>query len=118
MRDTSAHAKPAKRCFSDAVQGYYILKQYMEKNYREEMVFTGIKNLIYAGTLQAFKAGVNSKEYKRELKQFLEENPRYIENTYFKTLNIIKRIYIRLIYYKLYPVCRILAFLHSYVMGK
>lgn len=118
MRQDATHATPSKRCFSDAVEGYEMLKQYMEPEFHEELVFTGIKNIIYAGTLQAFKSKINRSDFKKVLTQFKRENPQYINNKYIVSLNIVKKLYVKLIYYKFYRICSILAIAHNYIMGK
>lgn len=118
MRKSSAHSRPSKRCFSDALEGYSVLKELMENKYRDELVFTGIKNLIYAGTLQAFKANINMKEIKETVETFKKENPIYISNKYFSSLNKVKSLYIKLIYYRCFHICRVMAFFHNYLMGK
>ncbi|WP_288174394.1 glycosyltransferase family 2 protein [Sporofaciens musculi] len=118
MRESAAHARPSKRSFYDAVEGYSVLKLHMEAEYRDELVFTGIKNLIYAGTLQAFKAGISRREILASVEKFRKENPRYINNKYFASLNRIKAVYIRMVYYRCFLICRVMAYFHSYIMGK
>ena len=118
MRETAAHAKPSKRCFKDAVNSYHYLKKYMYDNYYDEMVYTCIKTLIYGGTIQAFKAGVEKKEIKQAVQQFKVDNPHYLDNRYYKSLRKAKQLYVWFIYHNYFCLAKFLSYVHTFVMGK
>lgn len=114
VRETSASSRPSKRACLDGIEGYRYLRGALHEQYPEACEFIGIKNIIYAATLGAFKSGVPLHEIKKMAEDFSKDYPRYINNRFMADLGRAKKIYIHCINRRNYVFCRLLASIHRF----
>lgn len=113
VRETSASQNPAPRVLRDCIEGYIFIRDAYGEQYPLACEFIGIKNVVYAATLGAFKSGAPTGEVKKIAEDFYAENPRYIHNKYMAILGRAKKIYIHCIYRRCYFICRMLTSIHK-----
>lgn len=93
------------------------LKYVDEDKYKEEIRFRAIDHLIYGKTLVMLKAGIKRKKIINEIKIIEKKYPKIYKNKYLKEYSKAKRLFIKLIEYRMFFTAKMFARLHQIVTG-
>ena len=85
--------------------------------YREEIEYIGVRNLIYGALLNYFKYAKNNKRADEILDAFSEKYPDWHQNKYLNQMPTYKRIFVKAAHGRFYFVLRLLAKLHTKLSG-
>ena len=108
---TSAHEKVYKSFYA----AYSFLKEHVSDEYMDEIVFRGVKMIMYGVVYNAIRAHVPIGEFEFILREFEISNPNYRSNLYMKFLPMRKRFFIKCVekrrYWILSLYCKLQEFL-------
>jgi glycosyltransferase involved in cell wall biosynthesis len=87
------------------------ITEHQKPGFDREVEFIGMKNLVYGGLLNHFKAQKDPKPAKVLMDQFEKQYPRWYQNPYRKELPVFKRVFLffakRRLFLPLRLMCRI-----------
>ncbi len=114
FRDGSASTKPRKNAYIGMLKAFEAVER-IKESYPVECEFLGAKAVCYAAVLNAYKAGVKTKEIKPYLKKFKQSYPKWNKNQYLKYYGQAKRIYLKCVSMNMFFMCKILTKMHSFM---
>ena len=99
------------------LEAYDVVYDKLAEEYYEECEFIGIKMVCYGATLNAFKAGVPKSIVEEFLANFRERHPNWSDNPYIGSLDLRKRVFLKLLEYGGYGVLKWLSRSHSVLVA-
>lgn len=92
---------------------------YIESNigsiYADESEFLGIKNLLYGATLNILKLKGTKNDASEVASRFNDRYPNWINNKYFNSLPMYKKVYLFFVQRRMFQICRLLSIIHMYI---
>lgn len=92
-------------------------KKIKQEEYKEELEFRAIEYLMYSKILVMLKSHINDKDILQYIANFKDRYPNFMKNKYLKHFNKVKRIFIRILYYKILILAKIFVRLHEKLTG-
>lgn len=92
---------------------FNILEEILEEGFEEELEYLGIRDILYAATLNGFKASLNNREIKKIILPFVGKYPNWPQNKYAKNFEWKKKIYLKCIEGNLLFLNRLYAAIHK-----
>ncbi len=115
IRPNSISSIPNPNIYKDFITAQKIIDKEIGKRFPKECEFIGIKNICYGAVLNALKADVATRDIASCYRQFLSAHPGWYKNPYRKGLNTKKKVFLLLLYLRMYWVLKLYALLHQKV---
>lgn len=117
-RTDSASNKPNPKAYYEMVDVYKIIEKLLINDYHDECIFLGVKYICYSALLNGFKSNISLFEIRKCITEFTQKYPDWISNKYVYSLGKFKRLFLVMVYLRLFTACKLLAKLHSFVINK
>lgn len=114
---TSLSKKNDKKVVTSFINGFYELKKVIPNIYEDAIEFLGIKMVLYGASFNAIRIDMNKREIFNFVDAFINEYPDCLKNSYFKTLPIRKRFYIKAVYNKQYWLLYLYSRIHHLMLN-
>lgn len=85
-RKSSLSTSKSKKIADSFYQAYQFLRKEVSLDYKDEIVFRGIRMILYGVVYNSIRLGENRNSFGWMVKEFQEDNPGYFQNPYMKTL--------------------------------
>lgn len=112
VRGDSISSLPSPKVYKSMLEAFDIIQQAIEDDYPQECEYIGIRTVLYGATLNAFKAGVDSRTLNEFLGNFYSNYPSWNKNLYLRGIGRAKKIYLQCIRWGLFDANKIYAKLH------
>ncbi len=116
-RENSASNSANDKVVDSILLSFRHVENTVSPEYRDEIEYIGIRNLIYGALLNYFKYAKDNKRADKILDEFHEKYPNWNQNRYLDQLPVYKRIFVKAAYGKYYVILRLLAKLHTVLAG-
>lgn len=116
-RETSASNRANDKVVDSIILSFQHVERTVSAEYREEIEYIGVRNLIYGALLNYFKYAKNNKRADEILDAFSEKYPDWHQNQYLNQMPTYKRIFVKAAHGRFYFVLRLLAKLHTKLAG-
>jgi glycosyltransferase involved in cell wall biosynthesis len=102
------------RCFVRSFQ--YTSSMINEEVFRSELIFHGIKTILYGATLSAIKSGMKNAELSSLWEDFMKAYPDWKKNPYMPFLSKFKRVFVWAVGMRFFLFLRLFTFCHSSIL--
>lgn len=116
-RETSASNRANDKVVDSIILSFRHVEKTVPAEYREEIEYIGVRNLIYGALLNYFKYAKNNNRAEEILNDFSEKYPGWNRNQYLNQIPVYKRVFVKAAYGRHYLVLRLLAKLHTKLAG-
>jgi len=116
-RENSASNTANERVVNSVILSFAHVEGTVSEQYRDEIEYIGIRNLIYGALLNYFKYAKTNERADEILDAFCEKYPCWHRNKYLGEMPAYKRIFVKAAHGRHFFVLRLLAKLHTKLAG-
>jgi len=116
-REGSASNHASEKVVDSIAQSFRYVENTISRDYRDEIEYIGIRNLVYGALLSFFKYSKDNRRADEILDEFREKYPNWQKNPYLNRLPVYKRVFVMAANGKHYFLLRLLAKLHTKLAG-
>lgn len=113
IRKKSASNNVTDKVFYSLCRAYTYIINNLDENYKLEKEYLGIRTLLYGATMNGFKAGIPDDIIKKKIEEFIPIYPEWYKNQYMKNFTLTKRVYLLMIRFRCFPMCKLLSHMHG-----
>ena len=113
VRRSSASNRVSKTVFHSLCLAYDYILENLDSSFAVAKEYLGIRTVLYGATLAAFKAGNDLQQVRAEIEKFEKVFPKWYKNDYVGAFSTAKRVYLLMIRFRCYRICKLLATLHG-----
>lgn len=106
-RKNSLSTAKELRVIEDVCEAYRYLYTSLPNEYAKEIEFRGVRMIIYGVVFKALQAGMPGKQLNDIVDEFRQNNKYWYRNDYLKYLPWRKRMFLRGVRWKMYPLLRL-----------
>ena len=92
----------------------YTMKYFCEE-YRDELEFLGVRNMIYGALLNLFKCGWETERARKVLERFENDFPNWKKNPYIGSMPVFKRVFVKCAANRCFAAVWALSKLHGFL---
>lgn len=115
-RSKSLSTRIDERVYQSFDLAYQFLVKNISASYHDELVFRGVRMIMYGVVYNAIRAGVPTEKFEYIVREFQNRNPDYLTNPYIKTLPIRKRFFIWCVAKKWYRIIAYYCWLQNLLL--
>lgn len=101
---------------SDSIEkSFAYTMAFYEEEYKEELEFLGVRNMIYGALLNLFKCGWETKRARAVLERFEKDFPNWSRNHYVARMPLFKRVFVKCAAKRVFAAVWALSKVHGFL---